>query len=436
MRLPPPPPSLPYPTPGQDHADIYSAFEAYCAAEPMTGDNQYMVEGSGKHDADRFVRFETLPPVLHLHLKRFEFSMTTFSMEKVVSWQRFPHEIDLSAFLADDMTKAGDEAAATEQSAAGPSTASDQVADDTEMKDADAKKEEAATVSWVEGLAEAEVTAEAIKRAVDAPGHEYVLHSVLVHSGGSHGGHYFAFIRPGLGRAPRDLNEWLRVTMPAPSGETGCGAWRTVPNPPFGPATADSNNAKAMNGAEAEGQGGVHDKAETKAATAETTAVPTAETTAATAETTAAPTAARPVSPSDGPRRDEPSTPPAESDMMDVDGDLNGNIGEGNSALADDTDLEGELDTLALPNDWDLPDVSYYRAGGLFDDDECSAEGIEWFRFDDSRVYPVATREAMEGNFGTVPGDDSAGRSSVFRNTYGTWEAWSGYACTRHVRLR
>ncbi len=31
----------------------------------------------------------------------------------------------------------------------------------------------------------------------------YLLHSVLVHSGGVHGGHYFAFVRP-------DGRTWLR----------------------------------------------------------------------------------------------------------------------------------------------------------------------------------------------------------------------------------
>ncbi len=49
----------------------------------MDGDNQYNAEGFGKVDAERFVRFATLPPVLHLQLKRFEFNMQTYSFEKV-----------------------------------------------------------------------------------------------------------------------------------------------------------------------------------------------------------------------------------------------------------------------------------------------------------------------------------------------------------------
>lgn len=55
----------------------------YVAPEVMEGDNQYSAEGFGKVDADRFVRFATLPPVLHLQLKRFEFNMQTYSFEKV-----------------------------------------------------------------------------------------------------------------------------------------------------------------------------------------------------------------------------------------------------------------------------------------------------------------------------------------------------------------
>jgi hypothetical protein len=55
----------------------------YVAPEVMEGDNQYNAEGFGKVDADRFVRFATLPPVLHLQLKRFEFNMQTYSFDKV-----------------------------------------------------------------------------------------------------------------------------------------------------------------------------------------------------------------------------------------------------------------------------------------------------------------------------------------------------------------
>lgn len=71
----------------------------------------------------------------------------------------------------------------------------------------------------------------------------YKLHSVLVHSGGSHGGHYYAYIRP-------DGEKWFKfddeAVTPAdskdaiegqfggePEGVVGGGAIRSSAHPPF-----------------------------------------------------------------------------------------------------------------------------------------------------------------------------------------------------------
>lgn len=55
----------------------------YVEPESLVGDNQYSHEQFGKQDAECTVCFSHLPPVLHLHLKRFEFNMSTYTMEKV-----------------------------------------------------------------------------------------------------------------------------------------------------------------------------------------------------------------------------------------------------------------------------------------------------------------------------------------------------------------
>merc|ERR1719313_3163825 len=47
-----------------------------------------------------------------------------------------------------------------------------------------------------------------------AASNSYSLHSVLVHSGGVHGGHYYAFIRPDCG-----------VKSVTPGGEADAGQW-------------------------------------------------------------------------------------------------------------------------------------------------------------------------------------------------------------------
>ncbi|CAN0460917.1 unnamed protein product, partial [Discosporangium mesarthrocarpum] len=93
-------------------------------------------EEHGRQDAKKGVRFLKFPPVLTVHLKRFEFDMTTGSMIKVNDRFAFPREMDIDQYLDEEA-----------------------------------------------------------ERYPDRP-NRYVLHSVLVHSGDVHGGHYYAYIRP------------------------------------------------------------------------------------------------------------------------------------------------------------------------------------------------------------------------------------------------
>lgn len=115
-------------------ATLRDSFAKYCEVETMDGENKYQAEGFGLQDARKGLIFEFFPPVLHLHLKRFEYDFMRNSMVKINDRQEFPPSIDLSEFLSDD---------------------------------ADRSK------SW-----------------------KYNLHGVLVHSGELHSGHYFALLRP------------------------------------------------------------------------------------------------------------------------------------------------------------------------------------------------------------------------------------------------
>jgi ubiquitin carboxyl-terminal hydrolase 7 len=117
---------------GQNH--LINSFKDYTAVEAMDGDNKYMAEGHGLQDADKGIIFVTFPPVLHLHLKRFEYSYELDDFYKVNDRFEFPEHIDLTEFLAAPM--------------AVPAT--------------------------------------------------YTLHAVLVHSGFLQGGHYTAYVRPKL----------------------------------------------------------------------------------------------------------------------------------------------------------------------------------------------------------------------------------------------
>lgn len=118
--------------------DLYASLDEYVKEEILDGDNQYHSETYGKQDAKKGVAFKSLPPVLELHLRRFEYDFTTDAMAKINERFEFPTRLDL---------------------------------------DRDERKY---------------FTPDADPTVVNV----YRLHSVLVHSGGPNGGHYYAFVRP------------------------------------------------------------------------------------------------------------------------------------------------------------------------------------------------------------------------------------------------
>ncbi|KAI3696827.1 hypothetical protein L6452_29403 [Arctium lappa] len=120
--------------------DVYASFDKYVEVERLEGDNKYHAEEHGLQDARKGVLFIDFPPVLQLQLKRFEYDFMRDTMVKINDRYEFPLELDLDR-------------------------------EDGKYLSPDADKS-------VRNL--------------------YTLHSVLVHSGGVHGGHYYAFIRPTL----------------------------------------------------------------------------------------------------------------------------------------------------------------------------------------------------------------------------------------------
>ncbi|GAB2233976.1 hypothetical protein Droror1_Dr00003207 [Drosera rotundifolia] len=118
--------------------DVYASFDKYVEVETLEGDNKYEAEEYGLQDAKRGVLFIDFPPVLELQLMRFEYDFMRETMVKINDRYEFPLELDLDR-------------------------------DNGKYLSPDADRS-------VRNL--------------------YTLHSVLVHSGGVHGGHYYAFIRP------------------------------------------------------------------------------------------------------------------------------------------------------------------------------------------------------------------------------------------------
>ncbi|KAH7547698.1 hypothetical protein JRO89_XS14G0004000 [Xanthoceras sorbifolium] len=120
--------------------DVYASFDKYVEVERLEGDNKYHAEQHGLQDARKGVLFIDFPPVLQLQLKRFEYDFMRDTMVKINDRYEFPLQLDLDRengkYLSPDADRS------------------------------------------VRNL--------------------YSLHSVLVHSGGVHGGHYYAYIRPTL----------------------------------------------------------------------------------------------------------------------------------------------------------------------------------------------------------------------------------------------
>ncbi|KAF1784527.1 Ubiquitin carboxyl-terminal hydrolase, C-terminal [Phytophthora cactorum] len=133
--------------------NLMQSFRKYVEVEMLDGDNQYEAEGHGKQDAKKGIKFLTFPPVLNIQLKRFEYDAMRDGMVKVHDRFEFPKTLVLDEFISDDKLKA----------------------------------EESSNPS---------------------PRYIYHLHSVLVHSGDVHGGHYYVFIRPGKHIATS--TDWFR----------------------------------------------------------------------------------------------------------------------------------------------------------------------------------------------------------------------------------
>ena len=130
--------------------DIYESFRTYIEEETLDGSNQYSTEQFGLQDARKGIRFETLPPVLNLHLKRWELNPESHFPFKVNDHYQFYSILDLSQFLPPF---------------GGTNTSS--------------LPAESQHPSFIHN-----------------PDAIYHLHAVCVHSGETNSGHYYAFVRP------------------------------------------------------------------------------------------------------------------------------------------------------------------------------------------------------------------------------------------------
>jgi ubiquitin C-terminal hydrolase len=154
---------------------LYGALNMLTSEEVLDGDNKYACDGcSTKQDALKGVRLHSLPPVLFLHLNRFEFDFNTLQRRKLYDRVEVELSLDLAPFVnfADRKSKSASDAAASAASAS----------------------------SHLGG---------------DHVCTEYSLVAVMMHVGGAGGGHYTAFVKttepPGLTPDPAapSSSQWL-----------------------------------------------------------------------------------------------------------------------------------------------------------------------------------------------------------------------------------
>lgn len=113
--------------------NIDESFKDYVSKETLDGVNKYDAGEHGLQDAEKGVIFSAFPPILHLHLMRFQYDPVTDCSVKFNDRFEFYEKISLDSYLQDP-------------SSTNPAN--------------------------------------------------YTLHAVLVHSGDNHGGHYVVFINP------------------------------------------------------------------------------------------------------------------------------------------------------------------------------------------------------------------------------------------------
>lgn len=165
--------------------DLKESFRQYVEVETLEGDNQYRAGEHGMQDARKGCRFRSLPPAMLIHLRRFEYDALQNAMVKLHDRFEFPTQIDLSEFVS------GSAAAAAAEPGGGERGAGGAAGRGPVERNGDADDDNADEIKDV---------ATGLNRADAVAGigdNLYLLHSVLVHSGSVHGGHYYAFVRPG-----------------------------------------------------------------------------------------------------------------------------------------------------------------------------------------------------------------------------------------------
>jgi len=141
---------------------IKESLDLYVEGEMLEGENKYLCgECNEKRDAQKRACFVSLPNVLIVHLKRFDYDLELLRKIKVNDHCEFPEVLNMEKYTKDFLDKA---AASSEET---PEAGGDSQ-------------------------------------------HDYELVGILVHSGTADTGHYYSFIKERFPIAGRESSEWFQ----------------------------------------------------------------------------------------------------------------------------------------------------------------------------------------------------------------------------------
>ena len=200
--------------------NLEDSLDLFVAGETFSGDNKIEItiepeEPGGefvkrKVDAIRRCAIRSLPPILLIHLKRFEFDVETMNRRKLNDYFTFPSELDMFPYTEEGLRE--DEVRRRSNTHGGDDSDTD-VRDD-EM-DSEVKKNNG-------------------EKSRDD--YRYALKGVVVHTGAIDAGHYYAFIR-------------VRSPLSSTSGsEDGDWEWMEFNDTAVSPFSMDSIPAQCFGG--------------------------------------------------------------------------------------------------------------------------------------------------------------------------------------------
>ena len=186
---------------------ILEALEFYVQGELLTGGNKYSCEKCDKK-VDALMRrcLKTLPSVLILHLKRFEFNFDTMRKLKLNDYCEFPMTLNMKPYTREGI-KQMEEQQENERKALISSDASIPVPDDDD--DEDASNDDDPDSKPTPGGEDSSSSSKAGDDFIIQPDdyYNYELVGILIHRGVADSGHYYSFIK--LRHSNTDSDQWV-----------------------------------------------------------------------------------------------------------------------------------------------------------------------------------------------------------------------------------